>query len=297
MDRVGDKRERSTEQALDEDSKRLKSAAAAVATEELREYINHLSQRGFSVEKITDLIDKKGANPNVLRMSDSRPLLIWMCILGGDEVDGAFHGGLKTVFSFLLSREDINVNFRESNGNMLIHYVSNMADGWFLNTLLTKNPESCEYINSLDSCGLSPLHKACGLIRGPIQNVVKLLDAGASPYQRDRIMGLTPLHYALFYYQYFDIMDKLTGIFDTFFKFGVRIDNQVDNKGDTIMHLVARYVDDVRFCAKILNNGGDQNLHVQNVSGFTPLEEAMLQDSVHVVWTIQKFLRRPLRAG
>jgi hypothetical protein len=62
MDRVGYKRERSREEALDDHSKRLRSAAA---TEELREYINYLNRNSFSVEKITDLIDKKGANPNL----------------------------------------------------------------------------------------------------------------------------------------------------------------------------------------------------------------------------------------
>ena len=292
----GVKHERSPPTGLGHNnSKRLRSAAAA--TEELERYINDLSENSFSVEKITDLIDKKGANPNVLRERDHRTLLIWLCMLGLREVEGAFHGGLKTVFRFLLSRHNIDVNFRESGGNMLIHYVSDMADPWFLNILLMEKRESCAYINSLGSIGLSPLHLVCSSSVAPIQNIVKLLDEGANPNQRSRNVGYTPLRFALFTYGLTGNLDRLAGIFDSFFKFGIHLDNQGDGGGDTILHVVAKTINDVGFCTKILNHGGDQSLYVQNGGGFTPLEEAVRQGNDGVVGVIQKFLRRGARAG
>jgi ankyrin repeat protein len=250
------------------------------------------------VEKITDLIDKKGANPNVLRERDHKTLLIWLCMLGRREVEGAFHSDVKTVFRFLLSRHNINVNFRESNGNMLIHYVSDMADGWFLNILLMEKRESCAYINSLDSVGLAPLHLVCGSTVAPIQNITKLLDKGAIPNQRSGDMGRTPLHYALLMYRLHRNLDRLTEIFDSFFKFGFYLDNQVDNEGNTILHVVAKTMNNAGFCTKILNNGGDKSLYVQNGDGFTPLEEAMQrQGHDGVVLAIERFMRRGARGG
>ncbi len=64
------------------------------------------------------------------------------------------------------------------------------------------------------------------------------------------------------------------------------------------MHVVVKYVNAAGFCTKILNNGGDKSLYVQNVDGFTPLEEAMLrQGHDGVVLAIERFMRRGARGG
>ena len=60
MDRVGDKRERSPE-ALDEHSKRLRSAAAA--TEELMKFIENPRGQVFSAEYIMELIEGERGKP------------------------------------------------------------------------------------------------------------------------------------------------------------------------------------------------------------------------------------------
>ena len=93
-------------------------------------------------------------------------------------------------------------------------------------------------------------------------------------------------------------LERLTSILDAFFGAGVRVGNEQDRDGDTVMHVAARDLYDAVLCAKVLNNGGSQSLYVQNVDGFTPLEEAMLrQGHDGVVLAIERFMRRGARGG
>ena len=296
MDRVGDKRERSREEALDDHSKRQRSAAA---TEELDVYISNRKGKTFSAETMIDLISKKGADPNHRCGYDHFTPLMALSSLGRGRVDDRLHGEIMKGFRFLLQIPTIDVNLLDEYRNALIQRVVGMEDPAFLTMLLEKRASS-EHINKTGMTGLSPLHLACSSRLVSIESIRSLLDKGADPYQPSRTEeGYPPLYYAIKTYgENVNLdMDKLRDILDIFLRHGVDIGRHRGGDGGTIMHVVARYANDARFCTKVLNNGGDRVLDVYNNAGKTPLEVADTLNHDNVVLAIEKFLRLGARAG
>jgi ankyrin repeat protein len=299
MDRVSDKRERSTEQALDEDSKRLKSAAAAAAaaTEELDRYMSKVKRETLSVETMIDLIGKKGADPNHQCGYDRFTPLMELSSMGAGQVDARLHDEIMKGFIFLLQIPNIDVNLTDRYGNVLIQRAVYMEDPAFL-TLLLQKEASREHINNLGMVGLSALHIACSSMLVSIQSIQSLLKVGANPYlAAGGQLGYTPLFYAIKECGTRGAFERLRHILEIFLDHGVDLARNRDNRGDTIMHLTVRYVMDEGLCKFIVNHGGYKVLYTQNNAGKNALIEARdlnRHDAIHVLRT---FLRRTPSAG
>jgi ankyrin repeat protein len=205
-----------------------------------------------------DLISKKGADPNHRCGYDHFTPLMALSSLGRGRVDDRLHGEIMKGFRFLLQIPTIDVNLLDEYGNALIQRVVVMEDPAFLTMLLEKRA-SREHINKTGMMGLSPLHLACSSRLVSIESIRSLLDKGADPYQPSRTEeGYPPLYYAIKTYgENVNLdMDKLRDILDIFLRHGVDIGRHRGGDGGTIMHVVARYANDARFCTKVLNNGG-----------------------------------------
>ena len=286
MDRVGDKRERSPE-ALDEHSKRLRSAAAA--TEELMKFIENPRGQVFSAEYIMELIEGRGANPDIQVPVEGTTLLMVLSILGRNNIDGPLHAGVKKVFGFLVDGGRANINLVEYNRTALIHHVVCMRDPWFLRKLLSRG-ESRQQVNLFDPYGCCPLYIACNSPRVPIESIRLLLNNLAIPNLQHRDNSSVPLHCALSDCIALGNLERLTSILDAFFGAGVRVGNEQDRDGDTVMHVAARDLHDAVLCAKVLNNGGSQSLYVQNHRRFTPLQQAMRFGNADMERVIRVFM-------
>ena len=268
-------------------------------TAELDVYISGIKGETFSAETMIDLISKKGADPNHRCGYDYFTPLMALSSLGRGRVDDRLHGEIMKGFRFLLQIPTIDVNLLDRYGNALIQRVVGMEDPAFLTMLLEKRA-SREHINKTGMMGLSPLHLACSSRLVSIESIRSLLDKGADPYQPSRTEeGYPPLYYAIKTYgENVNLdMDKLRDILDIFLLHGVDIGRHRGGDGGTIMHVVARYANDARFCTKVLNNGGDRVLDVYNNAGKTPWEVADTLNHDNVVLAIEKFLRLGARAG
>jgi ankyrin repeat protein len=275
------------------------SKSSVSATKELKKYISRLNQNNFSAERIIDLVEKKGADPNVQRNGDGQTLLMVLCILGMYEKSGSFHDDIRKLFLFLLGREDIDIYLGDKRGNRCIHQVVNMEDGYFLDSFLyamKNNPR--ENIDIFDCTGQSALHIACSNWHVPIANIISLLRNGANPHLESENLNYTPLYYSIDSHFIRNNLVRLRNIFDIFFEFGFRINGHQDSRGNSIMHMVAcRVMDDEAFCAMVLRNGGSRYLHLTNLYGLTALDEAYHANNLSVIAAIEKYVRAPGRLG
>jgi ankyrin repeat protein len=295
MDRVGDKHERRATGLGHNNSKRLRSAAAA--TEELDVYISNIRRETFSAETMIDLISKKGADPNHLCGNDQFTALMGLSSLGRGRVDDRLHGELMKGFRFLLQIPNIDVNLKDRYGNALIHKVGRMEDPAFL-TMLFGNKASREHINSFGGIGFSALHIACHFSSVSIQNIQTLLENGADPYLPSHgLLGYPALLWAVRECGKDGDLGRLKHILDIFLDYGVDIGELRGAQGETIMHVVAVYVNDAGFCTNVLNHRGYRVLNVRNNAGRTPLEEAETLHRANVIGAIKRYMSRVTRAG
>jgi hypothetical protein len=291
MDRVGDKRERSTESYH---SKHEKSAAA---TEELDRYMSNVEVRGFSANVMVDLITSKGADPNYQRVSDGETPLQMLSVMGRDQMDGLLHDEVMKAFRVLIHIPNIDVTLVNKYGYMLIHTVVRMEDPAFLSMLLLENKASREHINSLDITGISALHIACGSSYISIQSIGELLDEGADPYLPSRAMGYAALFYAIKECGQAGALDRLNSILSIFIRHGVDIARSRGRRGENVMHMVVMYAYDAGICRRVLNIAGSRVLDDRDSSGKTPFQKARDLNRYDVVRVIEGFFMRTPRAG
>jgi len=270
------------------------SKSSVSATKELKKYISRLNQNNFSAERIIDLVEKKGADPNVQRKGDGQTLLMFLCILGMYEKSGSLHDDIRKLFLFLLGREDIDIYLGDKRGNRCIHQVVNMVDGYFWDSFLyamKNNPR--ENIDIFDCTGQSALHIACSNWHVPIANIISLLRNGANPHLESENLNYTPLYYSIDSHFIRNNLVRLRNIIDISFEFVNRINGHQDSRGNSIMHMVAwRVMDDEAFCAMVLRNGGSRYLHLINIYGLTALDEAYNANNLSVIAAIEKYLRK-----
>ena len=260
----------------------------ATATVDLDSYMSNTWVDAFIANIMIDLIVRRGANPNHKCESHGQTPLMILSVMGRHQRGGHCHGEIMKGFRFLLDIPGIDVNPVDKHGNALIHKVVVMEDPLFLDMLLQIETAN-EHINMLDAVGLAPLHLACALSTVTIPSIRHLLERGANPYLPSRVAGYAPLYYAIGTYGVDYDMDRLRKIFNVFVgKYEVQIGRFRGKKGENIMHVVAKYVNDAKFCAKVLRHGGGEVLDEKNDSGRTPLEEAHVFGHDKVVGAIQK---------
>jgi ankyrin repeat protein len=267
------------------------------ATEELERYMLNTPAEEFSAQRLIDLIGRGGADPNHRCGVDGKTPLMCLADMGIARINGRVHDEIMRGFRFLLQRHNIDVNLRERNGNVLIHKVVRMADPAFL-TILFENKASREHVNSVGGIGFSPLHIACSFSTVSIQNIQTLLENGADPYLPSHaILGYAPLLLAVRECGKSSDLGRLKHILGIFLDYGVDIGEFRGARGETIMHVVAVYVNDAGFCTNVLNHGGYRVLNVRNNAGRTPLEEAEILHRVNVIEAIKRYMSRVTRAG
>ena len=282
------KRER-TPDMLGDRGKNLKLVSA---TEELDRYMDNTSLIHFSADTIVDLIANKGADPNHQRVSDGQTPLMWLSTMGENETHGRLYDEVMKGFRYLLRIPSIDVNLVDKSGDALIHKTAFMESSVFLSMLLRREA-SKKHINMLGRYGMSPLHITCSLGFVSIPIIGILLEKGANPYLISRIQGYTPLFNVLETYAVMDgDLDRLNHKLDVFLEYGVDIAQLHSRDGENIMHMVAGYVDDARFCTKVLNRGGGKVLSERDHYGRTPLKKAHLFNKDNVVLAIEIFMER-----
>ena len=264
---------------------------------ELERYMINTSAEEFSAQRLIDLIGRGVADPNHQRAFDGKTPLMWLAKMCTTLINGRVHDEIMRGFRFLLQRHNIDVNLRERNGNMLIHEVVRMQDPAFL-TMLFENKASREHVNSVGGIGFSPLHIACSFSTVSIQNIQTLLENGADPYLPSHaILGYAPLLLAVRECGKSSDLGRLKHILGIFLDYGVDIGEFRGARGETIMHVVAVYVNNEPFCTYILNHRGYKVLNVRNNAGRTPLEEAETLHRVNVIEAIKRYMSRVRRAG
>ena len=109
------------------------------ATAIFRDNIQLLSGTPTLFDTAKDLIVNKRADPNVQENSFGHTLLMHICFLGRDEIEGSRHDDLLKTFKFLLGLDDIKVDTVNKYGFTFLNIVTRVRDPMFLANLLKKN--------------------------------------------------------------------------------------------------------------------------------------------------------------
>ena len=263
------------------------------ATAILRDHIEVLSGVPTLFDSVKDLIVNKRADPNVQENSFGHTLLMHICFLGRDEIEGSRHDDLLKTFKFLLGLDDIKVDTVNKFGFTFLNMVTQVRDPTFLAILLDKNLISREIINTLDDSDQTELHRACFDHNTPIAIIELLLNAGADPNLKTVNEGYTPLHMAISSYTYGDV-PRLLNILGVFFERGDVDPNIQDNNGRTLLHAAAYAMCDNSICTMILENGATQN--TRDNRGNNPLEAAQSVNNTGANFAITTY-NKPFRNG
>ena len=77
------------------------------------------------------MVCKQESNPKIQYSEDNsedKTVLMYIGLFGWGEINSLFHDKLLKPFTFLLGRDNIDVNLSDKIGNMLIHNVAHMSD-------------------------------------------------------------------------------------------------------------------------------------------------------------------------
>jgi len=261
------------------------------ATAIFRDNIQLLSGTPTLFDTAKDLIVNKRADPNVQENSFGHTLLMHICFLGSDEIEGSRHDDLLKTFKFLLGLDDIKVDTVNKYGLTFLNIVTRVRDPMFLAILLNKNLITREIINTLDDSDQTELHRACFDGNAPIAIIELLLNAGANPNLKTMNRGYTPLHMAI---RSYNDVPRLLNILGVFFERGDVDPNVQDNNGRTLLHAAAYAMCDNSICTMILENGATQN--TRDNRGNNPLEAAQSVNNTGAIFAITTY-NKPFRNG
>lgn len=161
--------------------------------------------------------------------------------------------------SGILGTTNFMPNFNQ-NSNILHDLIDQNKDNIFIKIKIRENLNE---VNSFDSLGYAPIHKA--VIKGNFEIVDFLLNNGAQINIKHLMIGATPLHLAVFH--------KNTLLVKLLLSRGADV-NSTDNELNTPLHQ-AYMLDNNNDILNLLNNFEGINRSLINEDGLTPIEILM----------------------
>lgn len=230
----------------------LANGARLDAVSDLKQFTPlHEAVLNGSLSGVRTLVEA-GANINIVDVMGRSPLQI------------AVSKGFLKITQFLLAREGIKVNARDTNGYTAMHFVANGSGSrHIIRALIGAGAD----LNAIDFAGRTPLHIAT--ISNKSKTVKHLLSYDNIEIDKPDSNGKVPLHFAI----------AGTGnpkIINYFVKAGADL-----NATDNLVHQTPLYMTVVwnnLKAMRILLASGRADINATDNKGYTPLHKAILMN-------------------
>ena len=243
-------------------------------------YINEIKARiSRVIEQKQDINakDKNGETALTLAITRGRyPEIIQMLLDNGADTSAISCAHLsyyipfekaKILLSMLLAK-GLNINVKDNEGNTVLHKKAAEQYGDNPTAYLDFLIKSGATLEARNDKGHTPLLYAIAQ-EGSMQSIKHLIDSEARIDARTH-SGESALHIATSVAYRFDYFKELI---DMLIQKGLDI-NLTDNKGDTVLHAIARKSWESEEVIKFLVEQKHANLNIKNHDGLTPLELA-----------------------